>query len=215
MPTSAPPSIRVLVVDDHPVMREGVSAIISTEQGISVVGQASTGREAIDAFRELRPDVTLMDLQMPEMDGITAIAEICNRWPQARILVLTTFKGDVQTLRALKAGACGYLLKSMIRKELMGAIRDAHRGRVTLLPEIAAQLGQHALDEKLSDREIEVLRLVAIGNANKQIAFVLALSEETIKTHMKSILTKLHANDRTHAVTIAMQRGIINTWSES
>ncbi|MET0282443.1 MAG: response regulator transcription factor [Steroidobacteraceae bacterium] len=215
MPSAPTESIRVLVVDDHPVMREGVAAIIAAEPDLLMVGQAATGREAIDAFRELHPDVTLMDLQMPEMDGISAIAEIMRRWPQARVLVLTTFKGDVQTLRALKAGACGYLLKSMIRKDLLGAIRDAHRGRVNLMPEVAAELGHYALNENLSEREIEVLRHVATGSANKQIAFVLGLSEETIKTHMKSILNKLQANDRTHAVMIAMQRGIINAWSDS
>ena len=208
--TAAP--IRVLVVDDHPLMREGVAAVLGAEGDMVVVGEASTGREAIDAFRELNPDVTLMDLQMPVMDGISAIAEICGRWPDARVLVLTTFNGDVQTLRALKAGACGYLLKNMIRKDLKGAIRDAHRGRVNLQPEVAAKLGRHALDEQLSAREMEVLRQVAAGGANKQIAARLSLSEETVKSHMKSILGKLKARDRTHAVMIGLERGILDSW---
>ncbi len=202
--------IRVLVVDDHPLMREGVTAVLGAEDGIEVVGEAATGREAIEVFARLQPDVTLMDLQMPLMDGITAIAEIRRQSPDARILVLTTFNGDVQTLRALKAGASGYLLKSMIRKDLVATIRDAHRGRVTLRPEIAANLGNHAMDEQLSVRELEVLRLVAGGRANKQIAAVLSLSEETVKSHMKSILGKLKARDRTHAVVIGLQRGVLD-----
>lgn len=204
--------IRVLVVDDHPLMREGVAAVLGSENDIVVVGEASTGREAVKAFKDLRPDVTLMDLQMPVMDGISAIAEICAELSSARVLVLTTFSGDVQTLRALKAGACGYLLKSMIRKELKNAIRDAHRGSVNLMPEVAETLGRHALDEKLSVREMDVLREVAAGGANKQIAARLSLSEETVKSHMKSILSKLKARDRTHAVVIGLERGILDSW---
>ncbi len=208
----SPRPIRVLVVDDHPLMREGVIAVLDTLEDISVVGEAATGREAIEVFATLQPDVTLMDLQMPLMDGITATAEIRRQFPDARILVLTTFNGDVQTLRALKAGACGYLLKGMIRKELVTAIREAHRGRVNLRPEVVAELGKHALDEQLSARELDVLRLVAGGHANKQIAARLSLSEETVKSHMKSILGKLKARDRTHAVVIGLARGVLDAW---
>jgi two-component system, NarL family, response regulator len=204
--------VRVLVVDDHPLMREGIAAVLGTHADIAVVGEADDGRQAIDAYATLRPDVTLMDLQMPHMDGITAISGICGRWPGARILVLTTFNGDVQTLRALKAGACGYLLKNMIRKDLVTAIREATRGRVNLQPEVAAKLGEHALDAPLSARELDVLRLVAAGKANKQVAAALSLSEETVKSHMKSILGKLNARDRTHAVVIGLERGILDSW---
>jgi DNA-binding NarL/FixJ family response regulator len=212
MQTGFAAPIRVLIVDDHPLMREGVAAVLATQEDIQVVGEATTGREAIDAYRQLRPDVTLMDLQMPNMDGISATAEIRRHWPHARVLMLTTFSGDVQALRALKAGACGYLLKSMLRKELTGAIREAQRGRVSLRPEVAAKLGEHALDEHLSARELEVLRQVARGGANKQIAARLSLSEEAVKSHMKSILGKLKARDRTHAVVIGLERGILDSW---
>jgi DNA-binding NarL/FixJ family response regulator len=206
--------IRVLAVDDHPLMREGVEAVLGAQDDMQLVGEAATGREAVSLFTALQPDVTLMDLQMPQMDGITAIRKIRAQSPAARILVLTTFNGDVQTLRALKAGACGYLLKDMIRKDLVSAIREAHRGRVILRPEVAANLDSHALDEPLSDRELEVLRLVAGGRANKQVANELSLSEETVKTHMKSILSKLHARDRTHAVVIGLERGVIDAWQK-
>lgn len=210
--TSVETRIRVLVVDDHPLMREGVMGVLGTAQDVVVVGEASTGREAVHSFQRLRPDVTLMDLQMPEMDGLRAICEICERWPGGRIIVLTTFSGDVQTLRALKAGACGYLLKGMIRKDLVAAVHDAHRGRLALRPEVAAKLGEHALDEALSARETEVLRQVAAGGANKQIAARLSVSEETVKSHMKSIMGKLKAQDRTHAVMIGLERGILDSW---
>lgn len=212
MDENAGAPIRVLVVDDHPLMREGVTAVLSTQPDIIVVGEAASGREAIDYCLGQNPDVTLMDLQMPGMDGISAISEIRRHRPDARVLVLTTFNGDVLTLRALKAGACGYLLKSMIRKELVAAIREAHRGRVALRPEVAAKLGEHALDEQLSTRELEVLRLVAAGNPNKAIATRLSLSEETVKSHMKSILSKLKARDRTHAVMLGLDRGILDAW---
>jgi len=205
-------SIRVLVVDDHPLMREGVTAVLSAQEDIAVIGEATSGREAIDSCLALNPDVTLMDLQMPGMDGISAISEIRRHRPDARVLVLTTFNGDVLTLRALKAGACGYLLKSMIRKELVAAIREAHRGRVPLRPEVAAKLGEHALDDQLSARELEVLRRVAAGSPNKVIAAALSLSEETVKSHMKNILSKLKARDRTHAVVIGLERGILDAW---
>lgn len=210
--SAASSTIGILVADDHPLMREGVASMIGSEPDMKILASVSNGREAITAFAEHHPDVTLMDLQMPELDGLSAISQIVERWPEARILVLTTFSGDVQTLRALKAGACGYLLKSMIRKDLLNAVRDAHRGRRRLLPQVAAQLGQHALDDQLSEREAEVLSRVASGLANKQIATQLGVSEQTVKSHMKSILAKLKANDRTHAVMIALDRGIINSW---
>jgi len=205
--------IKVLVVDDHPLMREGVIAVLSSHEDIRVVGEASSGRDAVQAHLHLNPHITLMDVQMPGLDGISALGEIRRHRPHARVLVLTTFSGDVLTLRALKAGACGYLLKGMIRKELVTAIREAHRGRVTLRPEVAAKLGQHALDEHLSPREIEVLRQVADGSPNKVIAARLSLSEETVKSHMKNVLSKLKARDRTHAVVIGMERGFLDAWS--
>jgi len=209
---SAQRPIRILVVDDHPLMRDGIVSLIDAEPDMSVVAQAGNGIEAIEFFRQHRPDVTLMDLQMAKMDGVTAIETLCREFPGARILVLTTYKGDVQAMRALNAGACGYLLKSMIRKELLEALRGAARGRRQIMPEIAAEIGRHALDETLSQREIEVLREVSAGRANKQVAAKLRLSEETVKTHMRSILAKLNAQDRTHAVMIALRRGIITAW---
>lgn len=207
--------MRVLVVDDHPLMRDGIVSMIDSEPDMTVVAQAANGIEAIECFQRVRPDITLMDLQMAKMDGVTAIESICREYPGARILVLTTYKGDAQALRALNAGACGYLLKSMIRKELTDALRSAHRGRREIVAEVAAEIGMHALDEPLSAREIEVLREVSSGRANKQIAARLDLSEETIKTHMRNILSKLGAQDRTHAVMIALDRGIITAWDRS
>jgi DNA-binding NarL/FixJ family response regulator len=214
-PSEQPREIRVLVVDDHPLMRDGIVSMIDAEPGMSVVAQASNGIEAIECFIRHRPDVTLMDLQMAKMDGVTAIQTLCRDYPGARILVLTTYKGDAQAVRALNAGACGYLLKSMIRKELIEALRGALRGRKQIVPEVAAEIGFHALDEPLSDREIEVLKEVSAGRANKQVAAKLDLSEETVKTHMRNILAKLNAQDRTHAVMIALQRGIITAWDPS
>lgn len=207
--------IRVLVVDDHPLMRDGIVSMIDSEPDMTVVAQASNGLEAIECFERHRPDVTLMDLQMAKMDGVTAIEAICRAHPDARILVLTTYKGDAQALRALNAGASGYLLKSMIRKELVDALRKAPLGRRQIVPEVAAEIGLHALDEPLSSREIEVLRQVSAGLANKQVAAHLAVSEETIKTHMRNILAKLKARDRTHAVMIALDRGIISRWDRA
>lgn len=207
--------IRVLVVDDHPLMRDGIVSMINSEPDMTVVAEAANGLEAIDRFESHRPDITLMDLQMANMDGVSAIESICRNHPGARILVLTTYKGDVQAVRALSAGACGYLLKSMIRKELIEAVRGAHRGRRQIVAEVAAQIGLHALDEPLSGREIEVLKEVSAGRANKQIAAQLDLSEETIKTHMRNILSKLNAQDRTHAVMIALERGIITAWGRN
>jgi DNA-binding NarL/FixJ family response regulator len=201
--------IRILTVDDHPMLREGVASVIEAQSDMALVGEAANGREAIERFRQHRPDVTLMDLQMPDMNGIDAINAIRGEFPDARIVVLTTYKGDVQALRALKAGASGYLLKSMLRKELLETIRAVHAGRRRVPPEIATEIAEHAADDALTEREISVLKRVAVGSANKQIAVTLGISEETVKAHMKSILAKLSANDRTHAVTIALNRGII------
>jgi DNA-binding NarL/FixJ family response regulator len=202
--------ITVICVDDHPVLRMGIAAIIAGEQDIELVAEAASAQDAIELFRIHRPDVTLMDLQMPGMNGIEAMLEIREEFPQARFIVLTTYQGDAQALRALKAGASGYLLKSMLRKELMNAIRTVHAGRRCIPPEIAAELAEHVTDDALSDRETEVLRRVAMGTPNKIIAVHLNVSEATVKGHMKSILSKLGANDRTHAVTIAMKRGFID-----
>jgi DNA-binding NarL/FixJ family response regulator len=202
--------IRVLAVDDHPLLREGVAALISTEEDMELIGEASNGREALDLFRKFHPDVTLMDLQMPEMNGIDAIGAIRGEFPDARIIVLTTQPGDVQVSRALKAGARAYLLKGMLRKELLETIRAVHTGQKRLSPEIATEIAEHATDGALTPREIEVLRLVAAGNANKEIGARLSLTEVTVKSHVKNVLAKLGANDRTHAVTIALKRGIID-----
>jgi DNA-binding NarL/FixJ family response regulator len=192
------------------MLREGLASVLEAQPDMVLVGEAATGREAIESFRTLRPDVTLMDLQMPDMNGIDAINAIRGEFPDARIVVLTTYKGDVQALRALKAGAAGYLLKSMLRKELLETIRVVHSGRRRVPPEIAMEIAEHAADDALTEREIAVLKRVAVGSANKQIAVTLGISEETVKAHMKSILAKLVANDRTHAVTIALNRGIID-----
>jgi DNA-binding NarL/FixJ family response regulator len=202
--------IRVLAVDDHPLLREGIAALIATEEDMELIGEASNGREALDLFRKLKPDITLMDLQMPEMSGIDAIGAIRGEFPDARIIVLTTQPGDVQVSRALKAGARAYLLKGMLRKELLDTIRAVHAGQKRLSPEVAAEIAEHATDGTLTPREIEVLRLVAAGNANKEIGARLSLTEVTVKSHVKNILAKLGANDRTHAVTIALKRGIID-----
>ncbi len=202
--------IRILMVDDHPLLREGIAAVIHGEQDVELVAEATNGQEAIDLFRVHRPDVTLMDLQMPGMNGIDAIVAIRRDFPNARFIVLTTYQGDVQALRALKAGASGYLLKNMLRKELLDTIRSVHAGKRRIPPEIAAELADHVTDDTLTDREIEVLRRVATGTSNKIIASQLTVSEATVKGHMKSILSKLGANDRTHAVTIAMKRGFLD-----
>jgi DNA-binding NarL/FixJ family response regulator len=202
--------IRVLTVDDHPLLREGVAAVIDGEEDIELVAEAASGQEAIELFRSHRPDVTLMDLQMPGMSGIDAILAIRAEFPNARFIVLTTYQGDVQALRALKAGAAGYLLKNMLRKELLETVRIVHAGRRRIPPEIAAELAEHVTDDALSEKEIAVLQRVATGNSNKIIASQLNVSEATVKGHMKSILSKLNANDRTHAVTIAMKRGFLD-----
>lgn len=202
--------ITILTVDDHPLLREGIAAVLLGESDITLIAEATGGHEAIELFRLHRPDVTLMDLQMPDMNGIDAILAIRHEFPRARFIVLTTYQGDVQALRALKAGASGYLLKSMLRKELLDTIRTVHAGGRRIPPEIAAELADHVMDDTLSDREVAVLRRVAAGNSNKIIASQLSVSEATVKGHMKSILSKLGANDRTHAVTIALKRGFLD-----
>jgi len=202
-------AIRILTVDDHPVLREGIAAVLASEQDMILVAEASNGREAVEQFRTHQPDVTLMDVQMPEVNGIDAIVKIREEFPDARIIVLTTYTGDAQAARAFKAGAFGYLLKNMVRKELIDTIRTVHSGKKKIPPEIAIEMAQHHSDDALTEREIEVLREVAAGNANKMVAQLLNISEETVKAHMRSILSKLAANDRTHAVTIAVKRGII------
>jgi len=202
--------IKILSVDDHPVVREGIAAVLSSEADIVVVAEAGNGSEAIAQFRKHRPDITLMDLQMPIMNGTEAIAAIRKDFPHARIIVLTTYSGDAQAVRAFKAGASGYLLKSMVRQELVETIRIVHSGRKRIPPEIAVEMAEHHADDALTEREIEVLRLVAAGNANKRVGDLLGISEETVKGHLRNILSKLDANDRTHAVTIALKRGIID-----
>jgi two-component system, NarL family, response regulator len=201
--------IRILTVDDHPLLRKGIAALVNSEPDLKLVAEASNGREAIDAFRSHRPDVTLMDLQMPEKDGLEAIEAIRREFPDARIIVLTTYSGDTRVLRALKVGARGYVLKGYVHKELLDAIRAVHAGQKRIPPEIAAVLADHATDDALTEREIHVLRLIAAGNSNKQIGGHLSIGEATVKSHVTNILSKLGANDRTHAVTIGLQRGII------
>jgi len=202
-------AIRILTVDDHPMLREGIAAVLASEEDMILVAEASNGREAVEQFRTHHPDVTLMDVQMPEGNGIDAIVKIREEFPDARIIVLTTYTGDAQAARAFKAGAFGYLLKNMVRKELIDTIRTVHAGKKRIPSEIAIEMAQHHTDDALTEREIEVLREVAAGNANKMVAKLLNISEETVKAHMRSILSKLGANDRTHAVTIALKRGII------
>jgi DNA-binding NarL/FixJ family response regulator len=203
------PTIRILTVDDHQLMREGIAAVLKGQEDMSVVGQASTGREGIETFRRLRPDVTLMDLRMPDMSGQEAIAAIRAEFPNARIIVLTTYAGDAQAAAALKAGAVGYLLKNLVRKELIDTIRVVHSGKRRVPAEIATEIAEHVADDALSERELEVLQGVAAGKSNKLIAADLGISEGTVKMHMKSIMPKLDASDRTHAVMIALKRGIL------
>jgi DNA-binding NarL/FixJ family response regulator len=201
--------IRVLAVDDHPLLREGIAAALADQVDMTLVAEAADARTGIEQFRRTRPDVTLMDLQLPDMNGIEAVRIIRAEFPDARIVVLTTYQGDVQVSNALRQGACGFLLKDTLRKELRDAIRAVHAGRRVIPPDVAINLAEHVADEMLSVRELEVLRTAACGNANKGIAAELGITEDTVKAHMKSILAKLGANDRTHAVVIAVKRGII------
>jgi DNA-binding NarL/FixJ family response regulator len=201
--------IRILVVDDHPLLREGIAALVGGQTDMTLVAECSNGREAVQAFRTHRPDVTLMDLQMPEMSGLDAISAIRGEFPDARIIVLTTYSGDVQVVRALQAGARAYLLKAQVHKELLDTIRAVHAGKKMLSPEASHELAEHATDDALTKAEIDVLRLIAAGNANKQIADQLSITEETVKGRVRNILSKLGANDRTHAATIGLKRGII------
>jgi DNA-binding NarL/FixJ family response regulator len=202
--------IRVLSVDDHALLREGIAALVGNQSDMELVAEACNGREAIEQFRQHRPDVTLMDLQMPEMGGIDAISAIRGEFREARIIVLTTYTGDVQVMRALKAGARAYLLKGLLRKDLADTIRAVHAGQKRVAPEIACEIAEHATDDTLTAREIDVLRLIADGNANKQIAALLSITEETVKGYVKNILGKVRAKDRTHAVAIGLKRGIID-----
>jgi len=208
MPKGSNP-IRILLADDHPLLRDGVAGLMADQPDMELVGEASNGREAIDQFRRYRPDISLLDLQMPEINGIDAILAIRAESRDARIIVLTTYTGDAQILRALKAGAQAYLLKSALRRELLDTIRAVHKGQRRIPPEVAAKIAEYAADDPLTSRETEVLRLIAAGKANKLVASDLAITEETVKGHVKSILSKLGASDRTHAVTIALKRGII------
>lgn len=201
--------IRILAVDDHPLLRGGIAALIADQTDMALAGEASNGREAIEEFRRLKPDITLMDVQMPEMDGIDAIIAIRSECSSARIIVLTTYEGDYLAQRALKAGAQAYVLKSLVRKELLETIRLVHGGAKRIDREIAEQIVSSMQDDALSEREIEVLSLIAAGNSNKVLAELLSISEETAKTHVRNILAKLGANDRTHAVTLGLRRGIL------
>jgi DNA-binding NarL/FixJ family response regulator len=206
---SASARIRVLSVDDHPLLREGISAMIKSQPDMEMVAEASTGREGIERFRQHHPDITLMDLRLPDMNGIEAMAAIRGEAAEARVIILTTFEGDVEIQRALEAGARGYLLKSMPPKELLDGIRQVHAGKKRIPPEIVAHLAEHLSDETLTAREVEVLRQVAGGNRNRDIAEHLFISEETVKVHVKHVMDKLGASDRTEAVAIALRRGII------
>lgn len=207
---SADPVIRILTVDDHPVVRQGIAALISTESDLKVVSEAANGREAIQQFRAHRPDITLMDLQMPEMSGIDAIISIRGEFPDAHVIVLTTYTGDALAMRALKAGARAYMLKNTLHRDLLGTIRAVHAGRKNLSPEVSFLLAEHVSDDPLSAAEIRVLRLIAEGKANKEIAIALSLREETVKAQVRSILSKLGVKDRTHAAMVGLKRGIID-----
>jgi len=202
--------IRVMAVDDHSIFRQGLVGLLADQPDMELVAEASNGREAIRHFRDHKPDITLMDLQMPEMSGLDALIAIRGEFPEARIIVLTTYTGDVQVLRALKAGARAYLLKNTLYKDLVETIRAVHAGKKALSPEATFEIAEHATDDPLSPGEVDVLRLIASGNANKQIADQLSITEETVKGRVKNILSKLNANDRTHAAAIALKRGIID-----
>ncbi len=208
--SSEPVSIRILVVDDHPVVRQGIAVLVGTQPDMTLVAEASNGREAIQQFRAHRPDVTIMDLQMPEMSGLDALIAIRGEFPNARIIVLTTYAGDVQILRALKSGAQGYLLKNTFHKDLIDTIRAVHAGKKSLSPEVSYEIAEHSTDDALTPAEVSVLKLIAAGNANKQIADQLSITEDTVKSRVKNILSKLGAHDRTQAAMIGLKRGIIN-----
>lgn len=208
--STSPRPISVLVVDDHPLLRAGLTEAISSQGDMCVVGEATNGREAVDAYGRLRPDVTIMDIAMPELNGVEALHEIRREHHSARVVMLTTYKGDAQILRAVQGGAAGFLLKSTLRKDLLDTVRGVHLGQRRIPPEIAMELAQHMGQGPLSSREMEVLNHAANGQSNRRIAERLSISEETVKAHMKNVLAKLAANDRTHAVTIALKRGIIS-----
>ena len=207
--SSDTPVVRILAVDDHPLLREGIAALIRNEPDMELVAEAANGREAIDQFRKVQPDVTLMDVQMPDMSGIDALIAIREEAPKAKIIVLTTYGGDALAMRAMKAGAQAYVLKGLVRKDLLETIRAVNRGQKRIHPDVAVELAQHSGESTLTAREIEVLSLVAAGNSNKRIAASLNITEDTAKGHLKSILAKLGASDRTRAVTLALKRGII------
>jgi len=205
----APSMIRILAVDDHPLLRKGIAALVNGEPDMKLVAEASSGEEAVESFRLYRPDVTLMDIELPGLNGIEAINRILNQFSDARIIVLTTYRGDAQVIRALRAGARAYILKGHVHRELLETIRVVHAGRKRIPPDIATELAEHVTEDELSSREIEVLRLIAAGNSNKAIADRLCIGETTVKSHVTNILSKLRANDRAHAVTIGLKRGII------
>jgi DNA-binding NarL/FixJ family response regulator len=207
--TNGPHQITILVVDDHPLLRDGIAALIGSEPDMTMVGACSTGRDAIQQFRERRPDVTLMDLQMPGINGVDAILAIRGEFPQARIIVLSSYAGDAQVMRALRAGASGYLVKNHVHNDLLETIRSVHAGQKTISPEVSIELARHAMDAQLTPAEIDVLRLIAAGNGNRQIADQLGITEDTVKGRVRNILSKLDANDRTHAAIIGLKRGII------
>ena len=209
MTDPASEAIRIMVVDDHPVLRAGIAAIIDGQSDMVLTAEAANGADAIEQYRNCKPDVTLMDLQMPRMNGVDAIAAIRKEFPKARIIVLTTYAGDAQAMRALRAGAVGYLLKSVLRKELLDTVRQIHAGRRHIPADIAQEIAFNATGENLSEREVAILNHVAAGKANKEIGWLMSISEDTVKAHLRSIFSKLDASDRTQAVTSALRRGII------